>query len=108
MYFVLGLFLITVGLVLSLTTNTVPLTQNILGFEVKVGEKTVYPYLVPGLCVIVTGSVFLVMNLDKKKDAQTENSTTTSKINVPLSDTQYPISMTLSSDYTQSNREKDE
>jgi uncharacterized membrane protein YidH (DUF202 family) len=60
MLFVLGLFLIAVGIGLSTVTQTVTRYRNVYGFQVPY-QETIQPYVGVGVFMVLFGIIVLVV-----------------------------------------------
>jgi len=60
MLFVLGLFLIAVGIILSTVTQTVTKYRNVYGFQVPY-QETIQPYVGVGGFMVLVGIIVLVV-----------------------------------------------
>ena len=75
MLFVLGLFLVGVGIMLMTTNETRPTYTYVYGIWVPTGTETVYPYADVGLIVILAGIASLVIGLvQSRKEDPAEHS----------------------------------
>jgi uncharacterized membrane protein HdeD (DUF308 family) len=71
MFFVLGLFLIAVGIGLSTVTQTVTTYTNYFGYQIPSGQQTVYPYVSIGLVMVIVGIIVLVGAFIKTRSKKT-------------------------------------
>jgi hypothetical protein len=71
MLFVLGLFLIAVGIVLCMVTQTVTTYTNYFGVQIPSGQRTVYPAAGIGLVMVIVGVLFLVVAFIKTHSKKT-------------------------------------
>jgi len=75
MLFVLGLFLVGVGMMLMVTNETRPTYIYVYGVRVPHGTETVYPYTGVGLIMVLGGTASLVVGLiQSRKEVPVEQS----------------------------------
>ncbi len=69
--FILGLFLIAVGIGLSMVTQTVITYTDYYGNQVPTGVQTIYPYVSIGLVMLTVGIIVLVGAFIKTRSKKT-------------------------------------
>ena len=80
MLFVLGLFLIAVGIGLSTVTQTVTRYRNVYGFQGPY-QETIQPYIGVGILMVIIGLIVLVVAFVK---TQTKKKTTAADVIMEL------------------------
>ena len=70
MLFVLGLFLIAVGIILSTVTQTVTKYRNVYGFQVPY-QETIQPYVGVGGFMVLVGIIVLVVAFIRTRSKKT-------------------------------------
>jgi uncharacterized membrane protein len=76
MLFVLGLFLIAVGIGLSTVTDRVITYTNYMGFQIPTGYQTIYPYIGEGILMFIIGLILLIVAFIKIQSKKKPVSTT--------------------------------
>ena len=70
MLFVLGFFLIAVGIILSTVTQTVTKYRNVYGFQVPY-QETIQPYVGVGGFMVLVGIIVLVVAFIRTRSKKT-------------------------------------